>query len=289
MATKKIIEVDVVNSLSDSDTIFVNSSSSLKQISKSNLVIKGDNGKSAYQYAQEGGFTGTEAEFAAKLASELLVVTITDNNGTLSADKTFIEIRDAILAGTTVNVYYGGDALPLIILAVDFMWFGATLCVNNEEGAGVSSIMIEISKNDEVQDISADILGAQEPLIGSIDDIKPSQVYAAVQAGRPVILGSGFFTYTAFSTSPLLTCSSIIFDDEIHWLSADVDNDTWEEGTTKIPKKLPNPNALIFTGAVTGSYDGSAPMTVKIPSAVTDTHINSLIDTKLGVIENGSY
>ena len=71
MATKKIIEVDVVNSLSDSDTIFVNSDNSLKQISKSNLVIKGDTGKSAYQYAVEGGYTGTEAEFAAKLAAEI--------------------------------------------------------------------------------------------------------------------------------------------------------------------------------------------------------------------------
>ena len=71
MATKKIIEVDTVNSLSDSDTIFVNSSNSLKQILKSNLVIKGDTGKSAYQYAQEGGYTGTETEFAAKLAAEI--------------------------------------------------------------------------------------------------------------------------------------------------------------------------------------------------------------------------
>lgn len=33
-----------------------------------------------------------------------------------------------------------------------------------------------------------------------------------------------------------------------------------------IPEKLPNPNALTFTGAVTGSYDGSAPVTVNIPS-----------------------
>ena len=123
MATKKIIEVDTVNSLSDSDTIFINSSNSLKQISKSNLIMKGDTGKSAYQYAMEGGYTGTEAEFAAKLAAE----------------------------------------------------------------------------------------------------------------------------------------------------------------------KLPNPNALTFTGAVTGSYDGSTAKTVNIPSAVTDEHINSLIDTKLGVIENGSY
>lgn len=71
MATKKIIEVDAVNSLSDSDAIFINSSNSLKQISKSNLFTKGADGKSAYQYAVEGGYTGTEAEFAAKLAAEI--------------------------------------------------------------------------------------------------------------------------------------------------------------------------------------------------------------------------
>lgn len=33
----------------------------------------------------------------------------------------------------------------------------------------------------------------------------------------------------------------------------------------EIPDKLPNPHALTFTGAVTGSYDGSAPMEVEIP------------------------
>lgn len=54
-------------------------------------------------------------------------------------------------------------------------------------------------------------------------------------------------------------------------------------------EKFANPNALTFTGAVTGSYDGSMTVSVEIPSAVTDDHINSLIDAKLGVIENGSY
>lgn len=54
-------------------------------------------------------------------------------------------------------------------------------------------------------------------------------------------------------------------------------------------EKFTNPNALTFTGAVTGSYDGSMSVSVEIPSAVTDDHINSLIDAKLGVIENGSY
>ena len=32
-----------------------------------------------------------------------------------------------------------------------------------------------------------------------------------------------------------------------------------------IPTALPNPNALTFTGAATGSYDGSAPLSVEIP------------------------
>ena len=34
----------------------------------------------------------------------------------------------------------------------------------------------------------------------------------------------------------------------------------------EIPEALPNPNALTFTGAVSGSYDGSAPLNVAIPS-----------------------
>lgn len=33
-----------------------------------------------------------------------------------------------------------------------------------------------------------------------------------------------------------------------------------------IPTTLPNPNALTFTGAVTGTYDGSSPLEVEIPS-----------------------
>lgn len=57
----------------------------------------------------------------------------------------------------------------------------------------------------------------------------------------------------------------------------------------KIPTALPNPNALTFAGAATGTYDGSEAMTVNIPSRTTDDHINSLIDAKLGVIENGTY
>ena len=166
----------------------------------------GKDGKSAYQYAVEGGYTGTESEFAKKLASEALIVTITDNNGTLSADKTYIEIRDAYLAGIPVYALYD-SVLPLIGATAGNLLFGIILC----DETSVGTVVIEITSNNEVNDISASV------------------------------------------------------------------------------ETLPNPNAITFTGAVTGSYDGSAAMTVNIPSAVTDAHINSLIDTKLGVIENGSY
>ena len=173
--------------------------------------VAGKDGKSAYQYAQDGGYTGTETAFAKKLASGALIVTITDNNGTLSADKTYTEIRDAILAGIPVNVWYDGVGLPLISMTVDGLYFGTIMCDNDGTYAVVATSIIEIKQNGEVNDISASV------------------------------------------------------------------------------ETLPNPNALTFTGAVTGSYDGSAPLSVNIPSAVTDDHINSLIDTKLGVIENGSY
>lgn len=36
--------------------------------------------------------------------------------------------------------------------------------------------------------------------------------------------------------------------------------------TITVPEKLPNPYALTFSGAVTGTYDGSAPLEVEIPS-----------------------
>lgn len=39
-----------------------------------------------------------------------------------------------------------------------------------------------------------------------------------------------------------------------------------EKLAEEMPTTLPNPNALTFTGAVTGSYDGSAPLEVAIPS-----------------------
>ena len=59
---------------------------------------KGADGKSAYQYAQEGGYTGTETEFSEKLAQEQL----TGTTGTLTPT----QVYEAVSAGIPVKVQY---------------------------------------------------------------------------------------------------------------------------------------------------------------------------------------
>lgn len=56
--------------------------------------------------------------------------------------------------------------------------------------------------------------------------------------------------------------------------------------TTAIPKTLPNPHKLTFTGAVTGEYDGSSEMTVDIPQGgdnslgITTAAVGQIIKVK---------
>ena len=147
---------------------------------------------------------------------------------------------------------------------------------------------------------------AQEQLTGTTNDLTPTQVYEAVSAGIPVKVQYtdstyGLLSFTAFNVAELLNVvvsQTIVYFNGVYILAelfGDKSKNVWGfmsttlAQKTDIPSALPNPNTLTFTGSVTGSYDGSAAVSVEIPSAVTDDHINSLIDAKLGVIENGSY
>ena len=159
---------------------------------------KGSDGKSAYSYAQDGGYTGTEEEFTAKLAAEsidkaLFVVNITQNSdGAFSADKTFEEIVQAYNEGKHNIVANAALRFPTIaplaaILEHAILFSNSLASGKNDAGL----ITIGIAYNNEVQ---------------------------------------------------------------IEMLSLATRN-----------SKLPNPKALTFTGAVTGSYDGSSAKTIEIP------------------------
>ena len=60
-------------------------------------------------------------------------------------------------------------------------------------------------------------------------------------------------------------------------LTKTADGQEWKD--VDIPTALPNPNALTFTGAVEGSYDGSKPLTVDIPSGGGSGGSNIIFDS----------
>lgn len=120
------------------------------------------------------------------------------------------------------------------------------------------------------------------PLIGTTNELTPTQVYDAVSAGIPVKVQYtdstyGLLSFTAFNIAEsftIIVSQTIVYANGGYILAELIGgkyNNTWGfdiitlAQKTDIPSALPNPNAITFTGAVTGSYDGSAPVTVNIP------------------------
>lgn len=98
-----------------------------------------------------------------------------------------------------------------------------------------------------------------------------AEIQAAFQSNRTVYLyvnGDSMFlplvlhVPDAYVIFGYISISSM----DVRSIFVAVFNDDHVEVQQKSLSKLPNPNALTFTGAVTGSYDGSEPLTVNIPS-----------------------
>lgn len=149
-----------------------------------------------------------------------------------------------------------------------------------------------------------------EALIGSTAEITPTQVANALAEGRPV-----YITHTD-SDLGVLEANCFIVDDTRNvvfsssvaafrndYIAAQVcgviSTGNWSVNIailaekTDIPTTLPNPNAITFTGAVTGTYDGSSAKTVNIPVAPVSsvngkTGTVSLSASDVGADESGA-
>ena len=130
---------------------------------------------------------------------------------------------------------------------------------------------------------TTDLEEALTPLTGTTGTLTPMQVYNAIKSGKSVILQYmddtyGLLSYTNFNVAEsmhVIAANTIAYFNNTYVLAelwGDTTTNVWGFETTTlaqkqdIPTKLPNPNALTFTGAVEGSYDGSQPLTVEIPS-----------------------
>lgn len=130
-------------------------------------------------------------------------------------------------------------------------------------------------------------IGALEPLVGSTDNITPSQVSEALREGRSIVISytdstygimyfTGFLEVPALNTVESSGVSPYYDGNQLMTMrftleGAITDGDWYFRygqlaDYSDIPSTLPNPNALTFNGAVTGTYDGSSPTTITIPT-----------------------
>lgn len=226
------------------------------------LPVAGMDGKSAYEYAQDGGYSGTEEEFSAKLAEEIpvkvsqlendsnyaprselrnpLYVNITAaEDGSLKAEATNAEINAAVMAKRAVCCMFDGLVFQIaqadsrsavfIMNASDFV-----LCV----------------------DITDDVVTWEEwPLV------LPEQIPTKVSQ---LTNDSGYLT-----SAPVASVNGKTGAVSLSAVDVGALPDSTEIPT--VPSTLPNPHKLVFTGVVNAEYDGSGAVTVEIPAAKADT------------------
>lgn len=291
----------------------------------------GADGKSAYEYAQEGGYTGTESEFAEKLASpyEFAFNVVFNEQGEGVADVTAQSLGNALASGVPVVCWADFDnsgvlfRLPFLAMLED----GSFLFLVNagDEVAAVAVILVddtvmaygmvegnEITIGDNTwSGGSFDFTDAVNQLITDKLPTKTSQltndsnfITKAVSDLTNYYTKSNTYTKTEVnelvSAIPKFSISVVsalptsnISNTTIYLVSGGEGsnlyteyiyvNNKWEilgsqevdltgyAKTSDIPTSLKNPKALTFTGAATGSYDGSSAKTVNIPTAPTKT------------------
>ena len=250
------------------------------------IEISEPGGKSAYAYAQEGGYEGTEEEFGEKLAMEPLVGTVLEITPT--------QVAEAVAAGrdmsiTTYDATYGELTFASFVHIVTLGYVVSSLVLYYNKYI-VVELIGKLSDNEwtmlgtelaEYSDIPA-------PLIGTTDEITPSQVKALMDAGKPFAIsytdstygnmlfnsfvysqavGDAILSSTTFQMYGTTFCAQ---------LAGDLGSNKWGFAAFElvdindiptIPESLKNPNKLIVTDEALyrKEYDGSSEVTVKIP------------------------
>ena len=157
-----------------------------------------------------------------------------------------------------------------------------------ETAASISAVLYKkqtLTKEQKGQ--ARENIGVLEPLIGSTSDITPAQVSVALLEGREVVLAhtdanygviyfSGFIEVPALNVVATSGIQTMVVN-SVSWtmrfsLAGNISQGLWHfeydriADYSDIPNALPNPNALTFTGAVTGTYAGSSAVTINIPT-----------------------
>ena len=238
-------------------------------------------GQSAYDAARNGGYVGTQANFYTDLAAtQGFASALADKQDTISDLET---IRSGAAKGATALQAVPSTYRTALAQDVIDSDLGDRIEVIEGKEAGWDAKSDFSGSYNDLTD-KPTIPTEVTPLIGTTNELTPSQVYQAVLAGTPVVVkdtGSiyGELSFTNFNIANrfmMIVSQTIVYFNSNYILAELMGSLSggWtfiattlaeKEDIPTVPTALKNPNALtIKIGSTTVTYDGSTAQTVTI-------------------------
>lgn len=293
ITTKNITSVDEVQSVDNTDKVFVNDNGSFKQISVSNLMKQAPSGvtKETDPTVSEWAKQPTKPSYTANEVGALPVGTkIPTKTSDLKNDSGYLtQIPEEYVTETELGQkgYVIEDDIPEKLPSPGTLTFTGAV---NDTYDGSANKTINIPTGGGEGGTSDYNALANKPKLNGVEIAgnKTSTDYKIVSTEQGIenngkFLGIGADgnvtpvdkpTYTADEvgarpdtwTPSAEDVGALPNNTEIPSKTSDLENDSGFITNSDIPEKLPNPQKIIFTGAVTAEYDGSSQQTINIPT-----------------------
>lgn len=154
----------------------------VKNGSKGGTGSPGANGKSAYDYAKDGGFTGTEAEFIAKLATAYLPLSGGTMTGTLYG-KTIYQNGKQVANKEDIPT----DIVPITVTSTDGVAYAATApsvkATSLAELKGAKLVIIPNMTSTNAYNVTLNVNGLGAQLIKRWDNTDTSEFWSFTKPG----------------------------------------------------------------------------------------------------------
>ena len=311
ITTKNITSVDEVQSVDNTDKVFVNDNGSFKQISVSNLMKQAPSGvtEETDPTVSEWAKQPTKPSYTAHEVGALPVGTkIPTKTSDLTNDSGYLtQIPEEYVTETELGQkgYVVEDDIPEKLPSPGTLTFTGAV---NDTYDGSANKTINIPTGGGEGGTSDYNALANKPKLNGVEIAgnKTSTDYKIVLSEQGIenngkLLGVGVDgnvtlvdkpTYTADEvgarpntwTPSAEDVGALPNNTEIPSKTSDLENDSGFITNSDIPEKLPNPQKIIFTGAVSAEYDGSSQQTINIPTGGgSDPYTLPIMsDTQLG-------
>ena len=311
ITTKNITSVDEVQSVDNTDKVFVNDNGSFKQISVSNLMKQAPSGvtEETDPTVSEWAKQPTKPSYTADEVGALPVGTkIPTKTSDLTNDSGYLtQIPEEYVTETELGQkgYVIEDDIPEKLPSPGILTFTGAV---NDTYDGSANKTINIPTGGGEGGTSDYNALANKPKLNGVEIAgnKTSTDYKIVSSEQGIenngkFLGVGVDgnvtlvdkpTYTADEvgarpdtwTPSAEDVGALPNNTEIPSKTSDLENDSGFITNSDIPEKLPNPQKIIFTGAVSAEYDGSSQQTINIPTdGGSDPYTLPIMsDTQLG-------